>query len=205
MRTFRRYSTDIPIEIIDDESQLWPSCPLHDVSYGGMACSTKVAFEPGALVKVRIPQLSTPFEGDGIVVWCEPKGDSFEIGVQFREEREAFAARMVAQVCQIEEYKKKVLETEGRRLTGDEAAMEWIEKHAHESDLQDRAFIRYPSDIPIEIAQLQKDNFTDSKLSNFSVEGACIISNTHVEVGQYVYLFACQQVKTRYQKRLKVS
>ncbi len=186
MRTFRRYSSDIPIEIIDEESHLRPLGPLHDVSYGGLACSSDVAFEPGALVKVRISQLSIPFEGDGIVIWCEPKGDGFEVGIQFREGREAFTARMVAQVCQIEVYKKKVLETEGRSLTGDEAAMEWIAKNAHKNEMQERAFIRHPIDIPIEIAQLKKDKFIDSKLCNFSVEGACIISSTAVEVGQYV-------------------
>ncbi len=186
MRTFRRYSSDIPIEIIDDESRLRPSGPLHDVSYGGLACGSDVAFETGALVKVRISQLSTPFEADGVVIWCEPKGDGFEVGIQFREGREAFAARMVAQVCQIEDYKKKVLETEGRELTGDEAATEWIAKNAHKKDVQERSFIRHPSDIPIEIAKLEKDKLADTKLSNFSVEGACIVSSTPVEVGQYV-------------------
>lgn len=188
MRTFRRYSSDIPIEIIDEESSLRPSGPLHDVSYGGLACSSDVEFEPGAMVKVRIAVLNTPFEAEGVVVWCEPKDEGFEIGIQFREGREAFSARMVAQVCQIEDYKRQVLEQEGRQLSGDEAAAEWIEKNAHKEEVQERSFIRHPTNIPIEIAQLEKDKLTDSQLCNFSVEGACFISDRPVEVGQYIYL-----------------
>ena len=37
---------------------------------------------------------------------------------------------MVEQVCYIESYKKVVYETEGRQLTTEEAAMEWIRKYA---------------------------------------------------------------------------
>jgi hypothetical protein len=39
-------------------------------------------------------------------------------------------ARMVEQVCYIENYKKVVYQTEGRLLTAEEAAMEWICKYA---------------------------------------------------------------------------
>jgi hypothetical protein len=37
---------------------------------------------------------------------------------------------MVEQVCYIENYKKMVYQTEGRQLTTEEAAMEWIGKYA---------------------------------------------------------------------------
>jgi len=37
---------------------------------------------------------------------------------------------MVEQVCSIESYQKKIYETEGRRLTTEQAAMEWIAKYA---------------------------------------------------------------------------
>jgi hypothetical protein len=39
-------------------------------------------------------------------------------------------ARMVEQVCHIENYKKVVYQAEGRLLTAEEAAMEWISKYA---------------------------------------------------------------------------
>jgi hypothetical protein len=36
---------------------------------------------------------------------------------------------MVEQICFIEHYKNEVLETEGRALTSEQAAAEWIEKY----------------------------------------------------------------------------
>ena len=42
----------------------------------------------------------------------------------------AFRARMEAQCGQIEKYRLTVLRDEGRRLSRDEAAMEWIERYA---------------------------------------------------------------------------
>ena len=44
--------------------------------------------------------------------------------------RNTFRARMEAQCGQIDEYRMMVLRDEGRRLSRDEAAMEWIERHA---------------------------------------------------------------------------
>ena len=38
--------------------------------------------------------------------------------------------RMVEQVCHIEHWKKEIREKEGRELTGEQAAMEWIKKYA---------------------------------------------------------------------------
>jgi hypothetical protein len=38
--------------------------------------------------------------------------------------------RMVEQVCHIEQYKKELFEDEGRALTGEQAAMEWIKRFA---------------------------------------------------------------------------
>jgi hypothetical protein len=42
---------------------------------------------------------------------------------------DAFKSRMVAQVRQIQKY-KKILEQQGRRLSIEEAAMEWISRYA---------------------------------------------------------------------------
>lgn len=42
----------------------------------------------------------------------------------------AFRARMQAQCKKIEQYKDAVFESQGRRLSWDEAALEWIERYA---------------------------------------------------------------------------
>jgi hypothetical protein len=41
-----------------------------------------------------------------------------------------FLGRMEAQCCQIRRYRREILNKEGRHLSHDEAALEWIERHA---------------------------------------------------------------------------
>jgi len=188
MRTFRRYSTDIPIKILSKDAALEPSKPLHNISYGGLSCHSKTAFKPGEFVAVSISHIEPPFEAMGVVVWCDPKHGEYELGIQFNEGREAFAARMVAQVCQIEKYKCHVLETEGRDLSGDEAALEWIEKNAHQPEVHERAYIRHPADIPIEISHAQQPDFYSSQLHDFSLEGARFESESEIKPGEYVQI-----------------
>lgn len=189
MRSFRRFHTDIPVSIISGSSSLSPkNQQLYDVSYGGLSCHSETKFDPGNLISVRIPNVDPPFEGTGTVIWCDPKENGYELGVQFNEGREAFVARMVQQVCQIEQYKSRVRETEGRELTGDEAAAEWIEKNAHKQEVQERAFIRHPLDIPIELARAEVTTSFRSKLRNFSMEGACFDSKTAIKLGEHIRL-----------------
>ena len=48
--------------------------------------------------------------------------------------QEDFQARMKAQCHQIERYRLEVLHREGRELSRDEAALEWIERYAESFD-----------------------------------------------------------------------
>ena len=71
-----------------------------------------------------------PFDADGIVIWCHESEDGYRIGLRFNDDDVAFALRMIEQVCHIEHYRGEVLRNEGRRLSSEEAAAEWIEKFA---------------------------------------------------------------------------
>ena len=44
--------------------------------------------------------------------------------------QDAFLARMVEQICHIEDYRQSVCRVEGRRLSAEEAAVEWIAQYA---------------------------------------------------------------------------
>ena len=81
-------------------------------------------------IVINIPLVKPCYEGHGVVVWCRQEDDHYELGIRFEEAEEAFKSRMVSQVCQIEHYKKQILEKEGRKLNGEQAAMEWISKFA---------------------------------------------------------------------------
>ena len=84
------------------------------------------------MLLISIPLVQPIFEIEGRVVWCTESGRAFDIGVEFTEPEKVYKARMVEQVCHIEHYRKEVRDREGRDLSGEEAAMEWIEKHAAE-------------------------------------------------------------------------
>jgi hypothetical protein len=103
---------------------------LKNVSFGGICFHSAKAFENGKIVHLKIALVHPVFEADGRVVWCSGAGDGFDIGIEFVDTADAFRVRMVEQICHIEQYRKEVLEREGRSLNGKEAALEWIDKFA---------------------------------------------------------------------------
>ncbi len=132
MREFIRHPSDIPIEyslgdVVSHEREY-----LKDMSHGGLCFRSRICIEKGSVIHVRIPIRKPVFEVDGIVAWCRKSGESYEIGISFGDDKTEFGVRMTEQVCYIEHYKKEILEKDGRNLTGEEAAIEWIEKNAAE-------------------------------------------------------------------------
>jgi hypothetical protein len=130
MRQFIRHPATIPIEVASDDPRAPGTPQLRNVSLGGLAFESDVRFEPEAIVNVRIPYVNPAFETRARVVWCTARGGRYELGVQFLDPHDAFVARMVEQVCHIENYRKVVRDTEGRALTAEDAAAEWISKYA---------------------------------------------------------------------------
>ena len=53
-----------------------------------------------------------------------------QLGIQFVAHEDAYAARMVEQLCYIERYRREVSAKEGREIDSATAAMEWIAKYA---------------------------------------------------------------------------
>lgn len=131
-REFIRHPSDIPIEYCFANKPLCVSDTINDVSKGGLSFHSDHYIEPTQWLRLHIPICEEHFEMDAQVRWCRPTGDgsTYNIGVIFTTAANAYSARMVEQVCHIEHYKKQVLVEEGRQLTGDEAAAEWIQKYA---------------------------------------------------------------------------
>lgn len=84
----------------------------------------------GDILTVRISISKPEFEAQGTVSWCMPQDDEYLIGLEFLKQDDAFLARMVEQVCHIEQYKNEILKTEGRQMNSKQAALEWIQKFA---------------------------------------------------------------------------
>lgn len=128
MRQFVRHPSDVPISLVhDSETQ---QQPLKNVSYGGICCISQQKLAIGDNVIIRIPFLNPVYESPGVVAWCAEHADGFDVGVEFLNATDSYKTRMVEQVCHIEHYRKKVLATEGRDLSAEAAAQEWIGKYA---------------------------------------------------------------------------
>jgi hypothetical protein len=129
VRVYLRHPSEFPVEL-----QVGPDTEgrrerLRDLSEGGLCCRSTVAFEPGESVRIRIPVGEPGFELEGRVAWCREEDNGYRVGIAFTGEADAFKARMVEQVCQIERYHKLQL-AEGRPLSEQEAAAEWVAKYA---------------------------------------------------------------------------
>ena len=138
MRKYIRHPSDIPItydlvDVVFDQKDY-----LKNISVGGLCFCSRMCLKEGTTIQIKIPLATPIFEGEGVVIWCHQKDSHYEVGVQFIDENTGFRARMVEQVCHIEHYKREILETEGRELTGEEAAVEWITKFAKDFPLIDK-------------------------------------------------------------------
>lgn len=129
MRSFFRHPTDIPLEVQHDQHPADRRI-LRNVSHGGLCFRYARRLAPGETVTVRIPSVSPPFEAASRVVWCQTEGDSFQVGVEFLDQQDLFRARMIEQVCQIENYRRDMHAKHGRALSSQEAAVEWISRFA---------------------------------------------------------------------------
>jgi hypothetical protein len=133
-RKFIRHPSDIPIIIEHEEAGFSPGVGqrLKDISFGGLAFESDREVMEGELLKVSIPVVNPAFEIRARVVWCRNIEDRFDIGLEFVEPEKVYRARMVEQICYIEHYRHEVYEHEGRTMTGEQAALEWIQKYAGE-------------------------------------------------------------------------
>ena len=133
MRKYIRHNSGIPINIIHEDNQY--KFVLLNVSLGGIACKGNRKLDVHTEVQVHIPPLRPEYTASGRVVWCNEIQDSsgyecYEIGIEHCGEKNMSQLRMVEQISNIEHYRSEVKNTEGRTLTGEEAAREWVSIYA---------------------------------------------------------------------------
>lgn len=140
-REYIRHPSGIPLQYAQIDEPQHNVKSIHNVSLGGLSFSVAEDLKINSWLTINIPVNQDSFKVEAQVRWCRVQNDSsldsshsalFDVGVQFSDSLDAFSIRMVEQICHIEHYKKKILIEEGRTLSNDEAATEWIEKYATE-------------------------------------------------------------------------
>ena len=130
MRNFIRHPADIPIKIIKNGSEDCNRQPLQDISIGGLRCWFNEPLAIGTEIIIIIDLVEPVLEIPGRVIWCRAVDDSYELGIEYRGEEDVYRLRMVEQICHIEHYRNEILLREGRNISSEQAAREWIVKFA---------------------------------------------------------------------------
>lgn len=129
MRRYIRHPSAMPIDYrLNDGSTAMQR--LRNVSAGGICFAAEQAVETGASVHITIRFGEQDFEADGEVMWCHGVNGHHEVGVRFHDAATVFTVRMVEQLCYIEQYRQQVRHTEGRELSSEQAAAEWVNRYA---------------------------------------------------------------------------
>jgi len=131
MRSFIRHPTSLPIRVCAGTYNAM-QVSARNLSAGGLCFASDEAVKIGSKVEFWMPMLIPSYQGAGVVVWRhERESLEFEIGLRFTSDNEYFCARMVEQVCLIEDYRQR-LALKGRRVSSEEAAQEWAVRYAQE-------------------------------------------------------------------------
>jgi predicted SPOUT superfamily RNA methylase MTH1 len=123
-----RVSRDSIAESEDDSDDQ----TITNVGLGGLAFLSSRPLEVQQRVTVSIPVLEQENELTGNVVWCEKADQGYEIGIEFERSRDNYRLRMIEQICHIEHYRREVERLEGRKLSSQQAAQEWIAAYAED-------------------------------------------------------------------------
>ncbi|MGH1463416.1 MAG: hypothetical protein ACRBB6_15430 [Neptuniibacter sp.] len=96
-----------------------------------LVCNSTIPFSSGESIGINLPEVSNEVEVLGIVDWCTTTNSGYELGIQFSDSDALMRIRMLEQLCFIKRYRTYVLNKEGRDISDQDAALEWIAKYAN--------------------------------------------------------------------------
>jgi hypothetical protein len=134
IRRHIRHVTGIPIEVNLDYHKSYKAedDTITNVSLGGLCFIADDRLDINEPIQVRFPVLNRETSLDGKVVWCNKIDKGYEVGLEFDDPDEVERLKMIEQVRHIEQFREEVESREGRKLSGEQAAREWISRYAGE-------------------------------------------------------------------------
>src|SRR5690554_1897034 len=101
-RNFIRHPVDTPIVVTQASKAEDSLVDVSNISEGGLRCFVPNRIPLESFVRICIPTLVPPYNGEGIVVWCNSLKEGYEVGIRFINDDESFRLKMVEQICRIE-------------------------------------------------------------------------------------------------------
>jgi len=134
IRRHIRQVTGIPIEVNLEYHQNHRAAEdtITNVSLGGLCFIASDRLEVHEAIQVRIPLLDKQASIDARVAWCNKTERGYEVGLEFNDPEEVERLKMIEQICQIEDFRKQLERQQGRNLSSEQAAREWIGRYAGE-------------------------------------------------------------------------
>ena len=131
IRRLIRHVTGIPVEITLDYNDRYRAeeDEITNVSLGGMCFIAEDQLDISDEIQVKFPALQNDKSLNGKVVWCNKSKRGYEIGLEFEDPAEVERLKIVDQICQIETFRKET-EQQGRKISSEQAASEWISQYA---------------------------------------------------------------------------
>ena len=122
-----RHPDEFPIELNMQDSKPNPLTP----AIFQLICHSSQPYSYGDAIAIKIPSVANHLEVRGTIQSCEGQNGYYELEIGFNSEDSLMRIRMLEQLCYIQRYRRHILSTEGRDLTDQDAALEWIGKYAH--------------------------------------------------------------------------
>lgn len=128
IRRHVRHVTGIPIEVSLDYQQNYQAAEdtITNVSLGGLCFVANDRLDINESIQVRFPVLDEETLIDGKVVWCNKTAKGYEVGLEFNNPAEVERLKMIDQIRQIEDFRNDTERQDGRKLSSEQAAREWI-------------------------------------------------------------------------------
>ncbi len=129
-RGFVHHPSDHPIRYRRVLNWRKPQTSMQERGKLGLCFESNKFVSPGSDVELTIPLRGELQKFRGEVVLVRDIGFGYEIGVWLHTKEDAARVRIVEQICHIECYLKEKQEREGRMVSRENAAHEWITKFA---------------------------------------------------------------------------
>lgn len=127
-----RHVTSIPIEVSLEDHQNYQAAEdnITNLSLGGWCFVASDRLELNEAIQMRFPVLDEETLIDGKGVWCNKTTKGYEVGLEFNDPAEVERLKMIEQIRQIENFRNNRERQDGRKLSSEQAAREWISRYA---------------------------------------------------------------------------
>ena len=134
IRRHVRHVTGMPIRITLDYAPHDCKEAIDDsitnVSLGGMSFIAEYRFYIQQTLQVCFPILNDKTTLRCKVIWCQKASRGYIVGLEFDEAAEVQRLKTIDQISDIENYRRRKEEIEGRPIGSEQAAREWIRQYA---------------------------------------------------------------------------